>query len=571
MNKVNIELKDFPRTDSENPFEITGTVFKQIYLFYKNQPLENTYFINLDNYSNQDSYIMDYIRTNDLQIYAKYGISIDFNPLPKKILKPLIIDNDTFTNGSFIERLKELTEQFRNVDIEDKPFIVIEVPLTKQESYFRRCTPEKQDIIREFYKNCNVANSWLDQDFYKNVREEIKKSKFYTKLEQIDFFKLLYDNDCLKVTDINYTISKLKEFVDYIENTYNSKDVLFYFDIHSNVREYITTDVKIIHDRFYLPLAAYLSLKHSYKFYVSNSNMTVFRSYASSFFNREHNHMSDYINMLLNPIKVGVHYADSGAHSICQINKIHKDIIVDMLEVYFNNDELQIKGAPIINNRLGTFKTMNINNFYNMDTDNYDEAAFELKRLNNFLFKANKLLQSKNNDIVVDCSNSFICSINDRLFLCYVKFLNVKYEYQMKSLTDVDFKRTVTFDIKEMESLVDLRLFPDYQLLGDKLCEIVNSVQLPKTSDGILANIPIGNGTKGILADSGLSFDALGLWSPISRQFRGDKVFNFTKYIPSLGIKKSFLTYYGGPHAFNYGGNQVLYLTPDMFEKENDT
>lgn len=122
---------------------------------------------------------------------------------------------------------------------------------------------------------------------------------------------------------------------------------------------------------------------------------------------------------------------------------------------------------------------------------------------------------------------------------------------------------------ERLHSLLDIRAFADYDVLV-KDGAIKNLGRLDDTAEGFLMQL-CANSQTNLLGGSDLHYDTVALWDSTCEMYRGVKLKHFTdnNNLPVLGLRKNFLTFFGGPHPYRGKGadsKPILNLNQAMWD-----
>ena len=98
-----------------------------------------------------------------------------------------------------------------------------------------------------------------------------------------------------------------------------------------------------------------------------------------------------------------------------------------------------------------------------------------------------------------------------------------------------------------------MRAFTDYDILVKKDM----MTKLPKICDtaiGVITQLCTTN-QENISENCGLPFDTVCLWDRLASSFRSSRVTRISTLVPVMGLRKSFLTFFGGPQPYKGSGS----------------
>lgn len=553
-----ISVTDLARLDCKNEYRISNTVFKQLYLFYKSigESCDKLYSIETD----EDDEALSYIDYRFVDLYNKYGFIIDDAGIPSKVLRPYIVCREVVNDiDNYIKQIDEIMKDYNGA------FVVIEAtPEEQAEIYLNTDCQEYKNALENFYKTCTIANP-MDMSYMYDIRSQLSSDSFYKKYVLVDFVDLLVETNCLKTGDTGYTVSCLNKLINNI-CTYDRNKTVFYFNSNNRKLKQYILSTQQVYSRFYLPLAVIMSIQYGYLFHVTDDKINTVHEYYNNIMGNRSNHCCDYLRNLMNPIKIGC-MVSHASYMLCTLAKENYNLVVDLVEMdelIDSDDQSQILSYRK-NMSISDIDIVDITDYFMINSKDSSVVFDELYRLNKLSTIFTEVLQKNGSNVISDCSNSLILSVDGKHYFAFVRSINFKYLYNIRCI-DSDIKRTVELDSDTVTSVMDLRLFTDYRERFPKYIPIIDSKKFGRSYKGVLYRVASNNGCDYCDVDI-VPLDNVFLYSYITQEFRGESVFKYTDDIPSIGLKRKFLSFYGGPVPVTGTDKYSIELSYDMFKE----
>lgn len=562
---ITVEKDDFPIISASHRYGIHGNFNNQIYEFFKKYEPGRLYILSGEMIEDG---LSKYVDVQMEQYYNMYGIYFKdgiLNPV-KKWMAP--IPQDLFVKNDMVaieEYLSDYAERY-NLQNAEIGFCVVEMEEASQKEYISSLISDGEaDSLMNFYDSYTVVNYDFGLQNYKD------DNKYYNELQKqyagktlINFAKIMIKYNCAALREKSVTIASYKNVIDEVLSNATSNTVYYYApyanDIDQKDRELLVRFNGKFGIRAYANLAAYLALKFGIRFDIPDGFENDYVTALHSITNDITMYACDYLNTLKNPPSHAILCRDNGFAFIYQRVKRAEDlfkITVAMSELQADDKGFRLCSDTVETVNLNAFDTeiVKITDYYNMHTLDYKHGLEEMRRLQLLTDEFQKLLTKHKvmkMNISLDCSNTFIFKYNNKFYIALLLKKEIKYYYKTlpiaRGYAEADI---AAVDENILHSLLDMRAFTDYDTLIDK--DIMS--KLPKLNDTAIGIITqLGTKNQENIADCcGLPFDTVCLWDPLALSFRSAKISRLSSIIPVIGLRKTFLTFFGGPQPCAVG------------------
>lgn len=560
-----VEKEGFPVISEKHEYGIRGNFYNQIYKFFKKYEPGKLYILSSEMLEDG---LAKYVDVNMEQYYNMYGIYFRDGILNKINLWMAPIPRDIFVkndNAAIEEYLDEYAERY-NLREAEIGICVVEMEVSEQKDYIRNLISEGDaDNVIGFYDSYSVANYDFGLQVYKNDNDYyVDLQKQYAGKKLINFAKIMIKHNCAALRERSVIIASYKNTIDDIVETATDNTVYYYApyakDIEQKDRDLLVRANGKFGRMGYVNLAAYLALKHGIKFDIPDGFEAEYLAALQSMCKPSNMYACDYLNSLKNPPAIAVLCRDNGYAFLYQRTKSAKDlysITVAMSEIEESDSGFSLCNNDVETTKLNAFSTeiLKITDYYDMHTYDYKHGLAEMQRLQKLTDAFQKLLTSK--DIIklnmsLDCSNTVILRYAGKLYVAYLMKKDVLYHYKTrpiaKGYTEYD---SATVNENTLRSLIDMRAFTDYDLLIKKE-SLARLPQISDTAIGVITQLGTTN-QESVSESCGLPFDTVCLWDRLVSSFRAARVARISTSIPVMGLRKDFLTFFGGPHPCRGG------------------
>ena len=548
------EEKNFPKYTDPVRFDIDSNFINQMYLLTKEMSFTRdiTFFIDPGSLN-----ISDYLNAELTRKYNEYGIYTEDGIRLGMKTPILIMPKEALQNPTEFKAFMSDVVEEEAAEVFD---IVIEASKADQRAMYAEAlasNPVFAEKLKEFYCREDLANAGVDAGERDSVKDVIKRNPVFHNYKLLNVAPILYKYQCLKpATDRSVFLSCVNKAIEEILSLTDMSTVN-YFDLS----EVLFSGSDVINAQYashlrrtlYLKLAGYLALTKGLHFYVENVDNAAYKATIREFYSRNNMYLGDYLNYLKNPIKVGVIQRQGNPAFLYQKEKSDQDEVqlharVTPLakkhgELVLGSDECKDVVVSLKN-----LQIVPITEFFNLHTLDFEVGKAELKKLNAFMDSFQHVLDLK--DRSVDCSNTCFAVISGKLMILYVTRLDAKIHYVADLLVQTDsHPMHKVLDNNQLQTLVDVRAFADYTLIINE-AQRAKLTSVPNTSDGCIQNFS-GFVQDNLTSTSGLYYDSIALWNPVSKCARGGRVSKLVdSELPIEGLRKEFLTFFGGPHPY---------------------
>lgn len=560
-----VDCKQFPKySDATHLFGIGNEFREQLYKFFKRYQQGIFYTISADD----NKELLSYINADALGVYNSYGIYFKdgFRNTIKKYV--LIIPADVFCSAaSSPEVLEQYVASFCNAhDIESDSieFCVVELGKDDQFKHIDRLLREGKSVAayKNFFQHYDVENSgysFRDTTYVSRYQNH----KLFKNCKFINVATLVAKNGCLKSTVYLATLKLLAQLLDEME-TLGSKDVMFYCSAQDLSIPYADCEVFrkdncALLNSLYVKFAAYLTLKRNFKFDIPDDLFFSYQIEMASLLDPKFRYLDRYLEFLASGTAYAIKYSNGHQPFLC-IRKPSKADYVSLVVQHVNLDideseQFCIRDKTVACSKilLSGIKLLHVTDFYQMHTRDFEQGRKEMLRLQRLLdifqdalFEYNEKVDS----FSLDCSNVIFYKDEAGYKLGYVSDINAQCNYKTQCFTrGYDFVEDKSFNLDELKALNDIRCYPDYGVLykGDGS----DFPALDDTAEGFIDTIMKHN-PENITSSCGICYDSIGLWANCSSYLRGRSITGFATdcKLPIRGLRREFLSFFGGPHPY---------------------
>lgn len=560
----------------ENPYDCSSKAYAKLYNFYSQDPTRiGELFVISEKVS-----VGEYIPSNAISLFSEFGIRSSYMRYQSNCVAKclLIIPAHAMVSAAELEsfiasRSLELQQQ---LEADNEEFLTNErmdcvIEMTKQSQIdlckmMLACGREAElanmiDLL-SLYKCYNLY--LYTGQISRRKRTPLDNYKKY-ECNGVPLFRFVLVDDLLAkyncFTQNYYTNAKnITELVNEFRTLAKSNS-LFYADILDVFDDAIVCEKCHAPSAdtlasFWCKVAAYCTMAYSMKFCIPDGFSDVFTHYCAQMHSRLYCHCGDYLKMLQNIPEISVKLSPLfNSYAYLNKNMIAANPRLYNIRVAYQYYELDNSGWRIehANSPLADLEIIDINSVCQMNTTDVNTAVQNSAKLKSLLQRFDTV--QDNQTSTFDCTNTFAFRKDGKTCIALLKQLSGKLPFIM---TPVDGKLNafkVDLDVTQLERLQDVRvLFSTIYMkkVFDKLCgrETKQSEfnwYLPETSIGLMfLNEEILPGVSDNITP--VKYDTLGLWNPVSLQLRGNlSDSKLTTVIPLKGLKREYLTYYGGP------------------------
>ena len=564
---VTVDKDDFPVISEKHEYGIRGNFYNQIYKFFKKYEPGKLYILSSE--MTEDG-LAKYVDVNMEQYYNMYGIYFKDGILNPINLWMAPIPRDVFIQNSTSAIDEYLFNYAERYNLKDAKIgiCIVEMEVADQKDYIRSLISDgNADSIMGFYDAYAVANYDFGLQSYKddtNYYSELQRQ--YAGKKLVNFAKIMIEHNCAALRERSTIIASYKSVIDDVLANVTDDTVYYYApyakDITQKDRDLLVRHKGKFGRIGYVNVAAYLALKHGCKFDIPDVFEEDYLAALQSMGNAANMYACDYLNALKNPPVIAILCRDNGYAFTYQRAKTANDLC--MITVAMTELKEEDHGFSISNDKVETVKIdafsadiVKITDYYDMHTCDYKHGLAEMHRLQELTDAFQKLLTTNKImklDMSLDCSNTVILRYNGKFYVSYLLKKEVKYYYRTrpiaKGYTESD---TAVVDENILRSLLDMRAFTDYDILVKKDM----MTKLPKICDtaiGVITQLCTTN-QENISENCGLPFDTVCLWDRLASSFRSSRVTRISTLVPVMGLRKSFLTFFGGPQPYKGSGS----------------
>lgn len=554
-----------PYNSVKQAYDVQSNIRMQLYTFFKTH--EQGIFYTFEYPSSKE--LLKYINSEHLDIYHLYGLYFEdgarnaihnyLMPIPSDVFRGMADDPQVFSRhvDSFCKKYG-ITE-------DEITFSVIECSKQEQSDYINRllAAGRNVDVYRKCYKEYKIDNPGFNFDVIV-AGSKYEQCPAFRGCTFVNFAKFLVESGCMRAVGYSHTIYLQLELLRKLE-AMDPDTVVFYCNPDDIAIPY-QQKVSIYgpyHEtvyRLYVVFAAYLTVKHNFRFDMPDR---LFQRYVTSVRDlsaRQKRYLDRYLEYVDNPIPVSVIQEDGQPAFLCQQKKASTDFVQLTMQYFEVEDGECIPDSYTMERlMLKDIELLHVTDLYRLHTLDYEEGRAEMMRLQALLDKVQAELCRKKLVVMesLDCSNTILFRKDGKLYVGYVSEVNAKKHYSTRIiLPGYEYQEDKDFSARELSAMMDIRCFPDYRMLFKQ--DITPLFHAPdETSDGFLS-ILAEHHQEAATEACGLAYDSIGMWHKCSRLLRGRRVSKLLNCkIPVTGIRRNFLSFFGGPHPYR-GKDNVL-------------
>lgn len=558
-----ISITDFPMSNEavaahqnrDRAIKLKDQKMLQILLFFKRNP-QNLIYVIEDKDLPSGVNLHDYINPNtDLEVLNSYGIFLRSQPEigTTKRNYLMIFSADDLTNESVFADavLRESSlipdDAFSSIIICKEYFSEEEIEADNE--FVQEQLPDKLVLNAGFHKitkSVGVAHAFSGENMVDR----------YYDLSDL-FIEYDFCNDVHSSTENMRTIVAL---VDKLCGLSLSKRVLFLSDKYQKTCHHEES----LFRNAYLSIAAYLTIHKRYLFDIPSDLTSSFKEKLNSFRDPVNCYASDYVKLLQNPLRIGLHRAGSLADMFigyydsvdAQNNKTRITIaqwdavVKDNMVVFNEDDRCELATYGIFD-----IEPLSIEDIYGITSSDWEIASAALKPLTDLCETIEQsVLHSTGQkvDTPIMCTNLLLFKAGDVVKIGYITDCDVKIKYGIKPV-DPKFP-PFNYEVHSLTEITNVRVGIDCNVCIRRLMQnaAVKSVFFDtprlKSDKGILVSSLRVN-TQKLGAIDGLTFSDIGIWSAVTRQYRTNEISFLNKYMTFTSAREcGLLTYFGGPH-----------------------
>ncbi len=308
-------------------------------------------------------------------------------------------------------------------------------------------------------------------------------------------------------------------------------------------------------DSMWCRIAAYCTMRYGMKFAMPDGDDRVFLQYCKDMHSRFYCHCTDYLRILQRLPDITVHSGASFMSYAVLDRKLLQEypdryrLLVSYKYFPLEGEQWRIEEAL---SPLDKLDLVDVNSYFHMDVSDVRSALSSLYRLRELCDRFNLVCPER----TFDCENIFIFREGGKDYLALLDSVTGALPFHLIPVIPGYPEIKVVLSAGELTELCDVRVLACTYWNNRMFCKALGRTlktselywYYPKSSVGILyVNSRVLPGVANNL--EGIDFDTVGLWNSISSQLRGDLIENpLLKVFPLKGLKREFLTYYGGPH-----------------------
>lgn len=545
-----------------NPFDCTSDAYALLYTFYKEDDNRIGRLFEVPpsmNYS-------DVFPIHAIEMISDFGIRSSYASFVKdKADRSLIIIPDEAMSS--VTALREFIEEWELSHVPCTDY-VLEMSHERQEEWRKwMLTSGRDDELNEIISllaSYTSFNCYLAEDREGRKRESGVKDYNNLTVHGKPLFDLVYVDDIFSDYNCftgyyNFNVNNINLLVGALRNM-AKPNTLFYLSALDNLDSAVVMEKTHASsldqlDSMWCRIAAYCTMRYGMKFAMPDGDDKVFLQYCRDMHSKLFCHCTDYLRILQRLPEITVHSGVSFmSYAILNRKLMQKYPEKYRLLVsykYFPLEEKQWRIEEALS-PLDTLDLVDINSVFHLDIQDVRTAIISLYRLRELCERFNLVCPER----TFDCENIFIFREDGKLYLALLDSITGSLPFRLIPVIPGYPEIKVELSAWELTGLCDVRVLActywNNKLFSQVLGRTLKTSELywyyPKSSVGILyVNSRVLPGVTKHL--EGIDFDTIGLWNSVSSQLRGDLTNNqLVSVFPLKGLKREFLTYYGGPH-----------------------
>lgn len=476
----------------------------------------------------------DIYRNDELETYHKFGIYfLGEQNIPDiiNVTNLLVIPKETFQSCS------QLESWLKDRDTSSCTFVI---GMGKEEqNTWAKTAPDYNDFIGllEEYEIVNDHIPRVDVD--RAIEDATKRYSNACKfLKVFDCYEIFRENICVS-NSIELNLKNIQIVANILESMVK-EDSRILFTISSFKQK----DQSLLFS--YCAVAVYLEIKCGARFVIPESASSVYAAIYHDIYGRTYLYCHEYINNFKNVRPVNFYYPPSRFGCfVCPVKDGNNMIVQFVSAPVDDPTNITYNNVPIMN-----LDVIDLTELYNLHTFDYEEGFREMERLKE---DTKEFYAAAYKDFpIIDCSNFFMYSKNGKRYYAVLQSINGTIKTICQPIAGIYPKIVKNFTTKEIEQMRDIR-----DLVNADLKKIV--LKLGYTGDIEDCYIKESPAVKRILfksaqgkavplSESVIAFDDYGLIGNTAAKFRTFLPEDFSKIIPIKGLRKYFLSFFGGPH-----------------------
>lgn len=425
----------------------------------------------------------------------------------------------------------------------------------------------EESAIEDAYTLRKVLPTNMVFNRFFDIKVETKKYALrYSGSAKASYYNLanLFREISVDTGDIDLDVQNAKKVFDAVLQKKEEK-VIFYYDFgdekevtsNGNVVR-VSPKGAVVH-----ALAAYCAVVFGMKFeFNAFGDLEMFHCYRK-LISRNYNYLSDYLKFIANPIDCGFRLFDD------RIYIYRKDFLALKKNPQKYAVRLQIRGIPfnmetktlvgkeafVSEEFLSNLRIVPLQEVFQLNDPDWDVALKNMKELNKVMLEAEKIfIRGGIYEEPLNFTNTVIVQYGNYVYFTWVDKIFGKVPYQAYVYPTGSIVFQDELSLYDLEGLYDFNLVVDGPRILKKLVKagMVSrenvSYKLPKTASGVIVNGLKANPNRAE-KNCNMSIAELGIWYPVTTQFRGGKNAEILKCATNTMARRKFLlTCFGGPH-----------------------
>lgn len=470
-----------------------------------------------------------------------------------------------------VENLKTVIAVFcETYDVEPRNLFVV------VEHFYESSVTAAEDakVLREALPTNLVFNSFFE------IKVDVKKYQLQGNSTKVEYYNVadLFRDLSVTTEDIDLDVRNAKRVLDRViqkqhdfdneqkqKEKQERKQLVFCCDfgqadgiLKSEKSIQISAANSVVYS-----IAAYCAIEFGMKFELNPFEDRQVFYYYRKLLSRNFNYLSDYLNFVRNPIDCGFRLFDDRIYICCKnfevLQKYPKkyQVSLQVRGIPFNLDTKSFTSRTtwVSDEWLSELQIVPLQEVFDLDTFDWNRAIENLKQLNKVMADAEKIFIREG--IYREPLNVTNTIIVKKGGLTYFTWID-KVKGEVPYLSFLYPTGSVVFQDKlqlhDLVSLYDFKLVLDGRQLLAKFIKkgMVprNNItyKLPQTASGIVVTDLVASATRAS-NECGIRVSELGIWYPVTTQFRDGENAQILKCFPNAMARQKFLlTCFGGPH-----------------------
>lgn len=513
-------------------YDIVNPVIRKVLDFYLRMPFcESGYCIQC-----ADGKYSDVYTHNELDYYHRFGIYflregyIPDNPQITRILtvSPEVLQSLENFQCWIDSNKKELSNAV----------IVLEMGKTEQEIWFEQI--KDSDQILKLLSEYEVVNDYIPKGNIDAVIESANhkyEKACGSSLPLFDCYDVFCKYPCI-TNSIEMNFRNIVKIADELE-VFAKKKVLF------TIRSFKYKEQSLVY--LYCAVAVYLEIKCGARFVIPESIYGVYDAIYHNICDRRYLYCHEYLDSLkfLKPV---YYYYPSESKFGCFVCPYHNGN--NLIAQFISAPKSDPSNISFHNAKLVNMNIIDLTTVYQLHTCDYALGFRELERLNADIKDFCEVIYDS--VPVIDCSNFFMYKENGEIYYAVLQKISgtvsTKCQPTAKGFIAInrDFSASELENMRDIRDMTNLNLERALPKLGYEGnvsdCFFQDS---PKIKRILFSSV---QGKSMVLTDSVIPFDDYGLIDKTAIRFRSTISEDFLDFIPIAGLRKYFLSFFGGPH-----------------------